>query len=96
MENQNMVEFISYKFEGVHVSQNIENATAFDYSIFEPKKNTILFRLKSWNTCSQAIVCVNVEKSLIYFLQDYNVEDSNWETRGIKLNFPVIVNGRSL
>jgi len=80
--------YLSYKYQGKTVYHEISYADEYDYLQFKCPKNCILLRLDN-NGLYHPIVAVNLDKSLIYFLEDYNNEDSRFETRGIKLDFPL-------
>lgn len=81
---------IDYRYEGKRVFYDLYIASEYDKKIFTPKKNTVLFRVHS-DKIEMPIVCINIERSLVYFLVDYDREDSIWETRGIKLSYPLAI-----
>lgn len=56
---------------------------------FIPKKDCTLFRLHSENTGSWPIVCINIEKSIVYFLKDYDSDDKIWENNGVKISYNI-------
>ena len=66
---------------------DLYHAAEQDKIDFTPHKNCFLYRLYSENTGSFPIVSINPEKSLIYFLENYETEKSGWDKRGIKLDF---------
>ena len=88
LSNENHPVYIDYAYEGKRVFYDLYIASEYDKKVFTPKKNTTLFRVHS-NKTEMPIVCINVERSLVYFLVDYDREDSIWETRGIKLSYPI-------
>lgn len=77
--------YISYKIERKTVCYNLYHSNDFDNNTFTPKKNCKLFRLHSENTGSWPIVSINIEKKLVYFLKDYDLVNSDWETKGYKI-----------
>lgn len=79
--------YISYKLDNQTVFYDLFNVSDYDRQVFTPKKDCTLFRLHSDKTGSWPIVSINLDRSLIYFLKDYERENSDWETRGIKLDF---------
>ena len=81
--------YISYKYRGNRVFYDIFDSTEFDYKVFTPKKHCKLFRILEPVTGIMPIISLNIERSLIYFLTDFDTEVSNWETRGVKLDFPI-------
>ena len=81
--------YISYKYEGKTVFYDICYANEYDKSIFTPHKNCNLFRLYSPQHDVWPIVSINLDKNLLYFLNDYDVENSDWDRKGIKLDFPI-------
>lgn len=81
--------YISYKINGRRIFRDLFHADDFDRRTFTPKKDCTLFRFDSINPQSFPIVSINIEKGLIYFLSDYDIENSPWETRGIKSDFPL-------
>jgi hypothetical protein len=80
--------YISYRFDGKRVYYDLHEADEADRRDFTPKDGCTLYRLHSEKSESWPIVCINLDRSLIYFLKDYTGEDEpEWETRGIKLDF---------
>jgi hypothetical protein len=79
--------YISYKYNGVRVYYDLYYADNMDRKDFPPKKDCVLFRLHSEKTNQWPIVAINVQKSLVYFLKDYDNDTYQWETKGIKLDF---------
>jgi uncharacterized protein (UPF0303 family) len=90
LSNKNYPITIDYMFEGKRVFYDLYIASKYDKTVFTPKKNTTLFRVHS-NKIEMPIVCINTERSLVYFLVDYDRENSIWETRGIKLSYPLVI-----
>lgn len=89
-KTKNYPVYISYKYENKTVYYDLYHASEYDKTIFIPKKDTELFRLSSDNTKLQnitLIVCINVERNLVYFLKNYDDENSQWESKGLKLTF---------
>lgn len=72
---------ISYFYDVYHV-------TSMDKINYTPKKGTKLYRIKNRgeeDTC-YLLVCINREKKLLYFLKDYSIGNSDWKTKGVKLD----------
>ena len=89
--SKRLADYITYKYQGTRVYYDIINADAFDYKLFEPKKDCLLFRVVGFAKLHQSIVCINTDRNLIYFMDDYTDENSTWNTRGIKIDFPVLI-----
>ena len=82
--------YISYRYEKRTIFYHLYHADEQDKLDFPVKKDCTLFRLKGERTGSWPIVCINLQRSLIYFLKDYDGDDApEWETRGIKLEYPL-------
>ena len=81
--------YISYNTNDSKVFYDIESSSEYDNEIFEPKNNCELFRLVNNIGLHNVLVSINIDRNLLYFLEDYNDEDSKWETKGFKLDFPI-------
>jgi len=77
---------ISYKYNGDRVFYDLFYADDFDKQIFNPPKGR-LFRLSVHASEMMLIVSIDVDKDLIYFVHDYDAENIEFETRGIKLDY---------
>jgi hypothetical protein len=87
LTKRNSHAYIQYQIHGKTVTYDLYHANKDDRSIFTPKPNTELFRVNS-NKPFYPIVCIDIDKNLVYFLESYSEDDcKKWENKGIKIQF---------
>ena len=79
---------IAYRYNGKTIYYPVAFADSYDHKTIAPKPGTILFRLVSEHeTGGFPAVCINIDRSLVYFLADYSGDDLIWESKGIKFSW---------
>lgn len=87
LNKQSQPMYISYKIGNDRVFYDLYEASEYDKRQFTPKNGCKLFRLNSPEHKSWPIVSINLSNNRIYFLKDFDDDNSGWGTTGIKLDF---------
>lgn len=81
--------YVQYVYEKKNVFYDLFEADDYDRSHFEPNPGCVLFRVSDNLRLSAPIVCINLEKNLMYFLTNYGDEETKpkFEKKGLKILF---------